>query len=312
MQAVDLPIEAAFYPLGYPLRIATNSSKILRAAEESWSRYAKQFSGPELHLRIAVTQDDAAPELKEPTCRAQGHVLINVADRYNFAICDLAQGFGFCSLTSLAAEDTGYTRYHFIEAMVYSMLAHLCVTPLHAGCVARDGRGVLLFGPSGAGKSCLTFACAKRGWTYISDDGTSLVRGLSDLTVLGKPYKIRFRESAADLFPELEGLRGSLSGYGKPSIEVDTTEMPDIATATTCRVERLVFLNRTKSGPARFIPLSKQDALYSLESELPMFEQRVHEDHKASLRALLELPVVTLRYGDLNSAIDQLEALLQK
>ena len=312
MQAVQLPLEATLYPLGYSAKIATNSSKILRAAEESWGRYQQQFPAPLLHLRIVVSPGDSASALTVPVCRAQRHLLVNIAGPENFSICDLARGFGFSFLSSTAAENADYVRYHFIESMVYSMLANLCLTPIHAGCVALGGRGVLLFGPSGAGKSCLAFACAKRGWTYISDDGSSLVRERHDSMVLGKPYRIRFRESAADLFPELEGLQPAIARDGEPSIEIDIAEMPGIATATSCLVERVVFLQRSASGDARLMPLEKEEALNRLQSELPVWEHGVAEEHKASLRTLVALPTVTLQYSNPDSAVDQLEALLRQ
>jgi hypothetical protein len=312
MQAADLPLEATFYPLGYSVNIATNSSKILRAAEESWGRYRQQFPSPKLHLRIVVSSGDPASALTVPVCRTQRHLLVNIADPENFSVCDLARGFGFSFLSSTAAENADYVRYHFIESMVYSMLANLCLTPIHAGCVSLDGRGVLLFGSSGAGKSCLAFACAKRGWTYLSDDGSSLVRGRHDSMVLGKPYRIRFRESAADLFPELQGLQPAIARDGEPSIEIDITEMPGIATATSCLVERVVFLQRSATGAARLMPLEKLAALGQLESELPVWEQHVSEEQKASLRALFALPTVTLHYSNPDSAVDLLEGFLRQ
>ncbi|MFX9020101.1 hypothetical protein ABTN35_21005, partial [Acinetobacter baumannii] len=42
--------------------------------------------------------------------------------------------------------------------------------PLHAACVARDGRALALAGPSGRGKSTLAAALAASGWTALTDD----------------------------------------------------------------------------------------------------------------------------------------------
>lgn len=41
---------------------------------------------------------------------------------------------------------------------------------LHAGCVAIQGRGVLVAGPSGSGKSDLMLRLIERGATLVSDD----------------------------------------------------------------------------------------------------------------------------------------------
>jgi serine kinase of HPr protein (carbohydrate metabolism regulator) len=47
---------------------------------------------------------------------------------------------------------------------------------LHASCVAKDGRAVLLCGRSGAGKSDLALRLIDRGATLVSDDYTVLKR----------------------------------------------------------------------------------------------------------------------------------------
>jgi hypothetical protein len=44
-------------------------------------------------------------------------------------------------------------------------------TPIHASCVAIDGRGVLLTGASGSGKSDLALRLIDRGARLIGDDG---------------------------------------------------------------------------------------------------------------------------------------------
>ncbi len=46
--------------------------------------------------------------------------------------------------------------------------------PLHACCVAIDGRGVLIAGPSGSGKSDLTLRLIDSGAMLVSDDYTIL------------------------------------------------------------------------------------------------------------------------------------------
>ena len=43
-----------------------------------------------------------------------------------------------------------------------------------AGCVAIDGRGVLIEGPSGSGKSSLALALIDRGGILVGDDGVML------------------------------------------------------------------------------------------------------------------------------------------
>jgi hypothetical protein len=48
------------------------------------------------------------------------------------------------------------------------------VQQLHAGLVARNGKGVLFIGQSGSGKSTCTLACALDGFDYLGDDHNGL------------------------------------------------------------------------------------------------------------------------------------------
>ena len=41
-----------------------------------------------------------------------------------------------------------YLRHHFLESAALSHIANRHTAPIHAACVARDGRGVLLCGDS--------------------------------------------------------------------------------------------------------------------------------------------------------------------
>src|ERR1700752_3990410 len=161
-----LPLVHRFYPLGYALEIATNSEDIIAAAEENWGWLTPVFDGSPMHVRIAASRGTDGGRAASPTYRAMGHLMSIITDQSNFAVCDLRDGFAFCRLTQQVARDRAWMRQRFLDGMVYCLLVCREVTPIHAACVMKDGRGVLLCGQSGAGKSSLAFACASRGWTF--------------------------------------------------------------------------------------------------------------------------------------------------
>jgi hypothetical protein len=51
------------------------------------------------------------------------------------------------------------------------------ISLIHAGLVARDGRGILFAGPGGAGKSTATLACLDAGFQLLGDDQIALQEG---------------------------------------------------------------------------------------------------------------------------------------
>jgi len=185
----------------------------------------------------------------------------------------------------------------------------LYLTPIHAACVAFQGRGLLLCGDSGAGKSSLSFGCARRGWTFVSDDASFLVRGGEGRVVVGDPHHLHFRESATELFTDLKSHRLAPRINGEIAIELATSKLSEVLTAPQSSIDFLVFLNRGSSGPASLWPFPTERASASLEQVICYGEQHLRDAQKSSLRDLLRAEVLELRYSDLESAVRCLEAL---
>ena len=61
---------------------------------------------------------------------------------------------------------------------------------IHASCVAREGRAVLIAGPSGSGKSDLALRLIDRGAGLVSDDYTVLHR-VGEKLIARAPENIR-------------------------------------------------------------------------------------------------------------------------
>jgi hypothetical protein len=305
---VELPLCATFFPLGFPVEIATNSAAVLAAAEQSWRMFRPQFDHPPLRFELGVTEDKptTADLPPAPVCRVRGNLLTTVADDRNFIVCDLKSGFAFGWVTRSAVESPLYLRYHFLETAVLAMLSMLRATALHAACVAPYGRGMLLCGDSGAGKSSLAFAGARSGWTYISDDSSYLPLGRHDRLVVGNSHQIRFRDSGVQLFPELEGRSITPRVTGKPSIEVSTLEFPELITSDSACVDYIVFLNRRNAATPGLHPFSGEAALrWFLEASL----LSVGAAAEAAVRNLVGIEVFELRYTDLDWAVERLEQL---
>ena len=241
LRGAQLEIQSLYYPLGFPLQLKTNSAALQAAAEGIWGGRAQAFATTPLELRAIVEPGERHPGT--PVYRGQAHLMTILSDAANFAVCDYTRHFAVCRLNAAASADTAFVSYYFLEALANYSLTQLYLTPIHGACVARGGRGVLLCGPSGAGKTSLAYFCARQGWTYISDNESWLVRSSEPLLV-GNPRRLRFREDASRLFPELNGRQAAPHASGKLSIEVAAPDLADVPVAGQCRVERVVFLSR--------------------------------------------------------------------
>lgn len=308
---IDLPLRTIYFPLGFPLEVASNSADVMTAAEESWGRFQLKFAATPLRLRIGVTEDDDCPGLPAaPACRMQWNLLSNIADGRNFVVCDLKEGHSFGWVTQATAATPLYLRYFMLEAAAMSMLSCLRAAPMHAACVSLGGKGVLLCGDSGAGKSTLAFACARAGWTFTSDDASYVPLGRNDRMIVGNSHLVRFRSSGALLFPELEGRTVTPRAAGKPSIEIQTSELPELITADSAYVHYIVFLNRQQGCTPRLEALACPSPLqWFSRCLLPQIEAR--EEQEAAIRRLLEADTFELQYEDLDSAVERLQQLVQ-
>jgi hypothetical protein len=306
---VELPYATVLYPLGFRMDLTTNSHEVIKAAEEDWAGFPLLFDDRTIELRVAVSNDDQAPCPTTLIWRAQGHLLALESDRHNFAVCDLEKGFSFCWVVPATARNHDFLRSFLLRILIQAPLWQTHLTWVHAACVARNGRGLLLCGASGAGKSCLAYACARRGWTFVTDEVSSLVRPSKERMVLGNPRYMHFRETATAVLPELTGRLAVTNAVGKMSLDVSPADLGTIDTAFQTRVAAVVFLDRQASASARLTPISAADAYHGLDRELPLFPQPLHDAHRATLRNLVAVGAYELRYEDLEEAVSLLEPL---
>jgi hypothetical protein len=306
LRDIDLSLSATYYPAGFRLEMATNSRDVLEAAAESWGHCGPEFACEPLEFRVIVQpQGELAPQ---PSFRSQRHMLSVISDADNFALADLEKLFACFFVSAKTAADHAWLRWFFVESMAYTLLAQRYITPVHAACVARNGRGILLCGPSGAGKSTLSFACARAGWTFVADDCTWLLTDAADRMAIGRPRQARFRDDAPRLFPELAGYAAQPRPNGKLSMEVPLGAFPQIRTASRCPIGCLVFLDR-RNGAARMEAMPSADAVDLLLRDMPSYGEEADARHETAVRRLLAVPAYRLRYEELDDALRLLSGL---
>ncbi len=323
----EFPFRENFYPLGLPLEISTNSPKVIAAARQSWGPFPQLRSADKIHVRIGVAETGGQELPQPPALRAQRGLITIISDAENFGVCDVTGGFAFGWITPATIGDPAFFRYHFLDLMAGLLLTPVHFAIVHAACVALNGRGVLLCGHSRAGKSTLSFGCAQRGWTFISDDAVHAWRRNSSRTVVGNPLYLRLREDAPALFPQLRERSVVLRQNGEVGFEISTSSLPGFATAFQCEIDHVVFLNRGASGPAVLNVFPRDQARRRLENvleyvlacqpasakshlEKALDNLDAREEQKASVGKLLNGGVHELLYSDLDAAIDSLERLV--
>jgi hypothetical protein len=312
LSKVEFPLHVTLYPLGFPLKLSSNSPAVLEAANASWGRFTQKFERPPLELRLGVTTSGGITDLPPvPIMRMQPGLLVSIADASNYFIVDIKAGRSFGWITQITAECHQYLRYYILDAAVSLMIQAVRAAYLHAACVRVFERGVLLCGDSMAGKSTLAYAGARAGWTFVCDDGSHLLLDRRDRLIVGNCHQLRLRSSAVEFFPELEGRPLTPRANRNPSIEVPTAELPGIITADSAFAEYLVFLNRHWTGSPELVPLPQPSVPSWLKRSLTITALNSETAQDDVLRRLFDAQVFELRYKDLNWAIDRLNTLAQ-
>ena len=308
---MELPLRRMFYPLGYAVDIITNDPEVLEAANDSFGHARYRREGSTLQIRIGVSHGLSSECPPEPTRREYNHLYSLVADVNNQALLDLKTCTSFVWLTKAAVSNRLYLRYNFLEKTVYLLLGASVVTDLHAACISKNGKGLLLSGNSGAGKSTLSYACARMGWLYTSDDTSYLLNDCDPPRVIGHSHRVRFRPTAKALFPELQHLRLTPRLEGKPSIEVPISRLPVPLTQSEATVDSIVYLRRDPSAIGALIKLPAGTATERTCRELYSAGE-IREKHEKILERLWDIPTYELQYCNLDDAIQLLDFLVQE
>ena len=296
--------------MGFPVDVLTDSENVISAASRVWSSYRLIFAVPAVAVRVRVRRGHSSGVFHPPVCEFEEERLRIAGPLRSRAMCDLTTGAGFAQMTQEMAADHAWLAYYFLEPLAYIGLEVLYMTALHSSCVALDGRAVLLCGDSGAGKTSLAYACARRGWTFISGDATHIVRNSPEFLVAGRPHQIRFRECARQLFPELHLQTVSVRPNGRRDIEISPQDL-GLASAGTARAAHIVFLNRIDAcSGTRIDRYPKEEAARRWRETSCWGNHRLRLKRWQSIERFLELPVHRLTYTEVEDAETALRSLM--
>lgn len=305
----DFPFEKTYFPFGFPATVRTNSELVLQQYDQLYGRFTMLRSTEPIAVDVQLVPSATRECPPEPSYRMMMGAHITVADKDNYSVVDLDRCQVMITISEAALAHPLYAQY-FLLGMPAVCVSTSMATPVHAGCVAFEGRGVLLCGDSGAGKSSLSYACASNGCTYVTDDASFLLNGGTERMISGDCYKVRFRPTAASLFPELEGLDLTPRAAGKPSIEMETASMPGIECTQLTRADYIVFLNRRTGGTQELLPYNKDVARQFMRQTIwgPATTKSLQY---AAVERLLTVDIYELRYNNMNWAVDRLRMLVE-
>jgi hypothetical protein len=208
-----------------------------------------------------------------------------------------------------------HVRYELLEFAVFTLAARAqAVVPLHAACVSRRGRGVLMLGPAGAGKSTAALHCALAGLDLVSEDSVFIAP--ETLRATGIANFLHVRPDSLALLKAHEAKRMARSPMirrrsGVEKLEVDLREPPFRLAARAPSIDCVVFLSAERAARAPLLTRLRSRATVTRLSASQPFAL-AHGAWRMLAGKLARLPAYELRRGDHpKEGAQSLDALLR-
>jgi hypothetical protein len=304
--------------LGGQFEFNTDSPELLRIVNWAYARLpGHTLNGgrvPRFKISIHLAPPGEQPGRREPAQIAMmgaDGLLCATTSTSDFVAVSPEQHSAVIVVSSDMLRSPYHVRYELIEFTVFMLASRVQkLVSLHAACVGRDGRGILLLGDSGAGKSTAALHTLLRGWDFLSEDSvlvepeSMVATGVANFLHVGRDA-LRFlsRSSTAALIRRSQTIRRR-SGVTK--YELDLRRPAFHLSKHPLQIAALIFLTPDAAdGRPLMRTLARADALRRLEAGQPYAAHQA--GWKAFARRALALPAFELRRG--NHPAEAVEAL---
>ena len=163
--------------LGGDFRFDSASSALLQVVETAYAGlppHRLPGTVPEFRIELRLLPRCALPQRTEPLpvrMQSGNGLLCGVMDASNYVVLAPEQRQALVVASENMLDRPYHLRYELVEFAVFTLATRgLGLVPLHAACVGRLGRGVLLLGASGAGKSTLALHSLLDGLDFLAED----------------------------------------------------------------------------------------------------------------------------------------------
>lgn len=275
VQRLDVPL------LGGLFRFESESEELLelvRAAYKDLPRHELARDLPRFRVGLVLTRARSRTRRAEPppaTMLSGAGFLCGTNSESSFAVLSPDQRSALVVVSPEMLRSAYHTRYELIEFAVYTLASRSQgLVPLHAACVGREGRGVLLIGPSGAGKSTVALHCLLQGFEFLSEDATFVAP--EGLLATGVPNFLHVRRDCmrflAEAPPDFDILDSPMirrrSGVRK--LEVDLRGRGFRLAAAPLRIAAVVLTSTESGGDGPILaPLSRSALIECLRATQP-------------------------------------------
>lgn len=297
---------------GLICNLSSNSEDILKSARETFPVIDNPIAPADFTLRFWVDDADVSmPPWPQPYVRGILHRVFAGFDTKSSLLADLQTKRAFGRFSPAMAGDALHWRA-FIYPVLMSILAgSLGLVELHASCVAKKGKGLILLGPSRSGKSTLAMALAQAGFQLLSDDRTFCFLHGDKVGAYGLPRPLKLRHEASGWFGEFGDQLPTPGPGGEPVYYWEGESESGPRRGRTCEPKALIFLKQEKDPTFRMTRMHPNESRVRIEADLLAESTDAIEVQARLLNSLTSLPCWELRYNGVpQSVAEQIAAVL--
>ena len=270
--------------LGGVFEFESNDRALLRLVDSVYQGLPAHTFGaapPRFRIRLLLSNQkgpatgDEAPPVR---MHAGGGFLCGTMDAANFAVVSPTQRTGLVTLSRNMLRHAHTARYELIEFAVYTLAARAQqLVSMHAACVGRNGRALLLIGDGGAGKSTLALHCLLQKMELVAEDGVFVEPDTLRATGIGTHLHLRadslehLRQAGDDAWIRRSPVIRRRSGVEK--FEIDLRHTRYRIARTPPELAGVIFLSKQRvsqrSKRPLLAPLRKSEFLERLRANQP-------------------------------------------
>ena len=266
------------YVLGGRFEFESESPELLRLVDAAYADLPRHRLGSQtprfrVGLVLGAVSEPRAHRREEPPplemLSAAGFAG-GAAEPANFVVVSPRTGTAMVSVSRRMLRFPYHARYELIEFAVFTLAARAQgLVSLHAACIGRRGRGLLLMGPTGSGKSTVTLQCVLQGFEILSEDSVFVTP--DKMLATGVPNFLHVRAESLrwlDRPQDVADIRKSpviRRRSGSQSSRLDLRQTRHRLASAALKVSALVFLSPEPAGRRTLLkPLSKSELLRRL------------------------------------------------
>jgi hypothetical protein len=294
----ETPLCEHYMAAGAVCSLSTNCEQLLVAARHTFLPAELPPDSVDFSLRLWVDDADRAqPPWPKPYVRGLDHLVFLGVDTRSSMLADLRTRRVIGRVSAAMATDSTHWK-RIIFPMLLSILAgSVGLVELHASCVARDQRGLLLLGPSRSGKSTLAMALTEAGFRFLSDDRTFCSLRRDELLAWSLPRPLKLRHEAAAWFEAFRDKAPTDTQNGEPVFYHEPDSHFRQHNFPACAPKAVIYLERQSNPGFHIRQMTKSEMKSNIEHDLLAEDPAAIQKQEQILDNLLALPCWRLRYG---------------